>query len=329
MKKYVFHDSVESKVNVFDDMNTLYEQGIILTGVSDHKAWITKINLAMRQHIYTLKMRDVASFNHPLHRYHYQNIFDIDDHEVNGHVFRVILKESSNSIEKPIGLFFTVNDDEIKDVRISQNIVYNIYHEKPPLPWKYPEHLTSWLYAIAKMYYDLYLGNYRRVRIGVRIDGDYVYPRPPAQIERCLLKHLVDVTLSGNIEKIVKFKTVLQKTSVILQHFVNNAKNYRAEHRYNEDIGRWQFSITNDNSEQCYISYHHWYNDKDKDEKVSFDICLNNTYITYTTEHEKPYLEYHDNGVYTATTDDVWVVGRAIVKTLEEQVLWYISSGIR
>lgn len=51
MKKYVFHDSVESKVNVFDDMNALYEQGIILTNVSDHKAWITKINLAMRQHI--------------------------------------------------------------------------------------------------------------------------------------------------------------------------------------------------------------------------------------------------------------------------------------
>lgn len=71
MKKYVFHDSVESKVNVFDDMNALYEQGIILTNVSDHKSWITKINLAMRQHIYTLKMRDIASMNHPLHRYHY------------------------------------------------------------------------------------------------------------------------------------------------------------------------------------------------------------------------------------------------------------------
>lgn len=328
MKKYVFHDSVESKVNVFDDMNALYEQGIILTNVSDHKFWITKINLAMRQHIYTLKMRDITSMNHPLHRYHYQNIFGIDDHEVNGHVFRVILKEYSNSIEKPIGLFFTVNDDEIKDVRISHDIAYNHY-QKEHLSWEYPEHLSSWLYGVAKMYYDLYLGNYQRVRIKVCIDGDYIYPRPAAQIEKYLLEHFVDVTHSGNIEKIVKFKTVLQKASVILQHFVNNAKNYRAEHRYNKDIGRWQFSITNDNDDQCYISYHHWADDKDKEETVSFDICLRDEYIIYTTKHEKPYLEYYDNGVYTATTDDVRVVGKAITKTLEEQVLWYISSGIR
>lgn len=325
MKKYVFHDSVESKVNVFDDMNTLYEQGIILTGVSDHKAWITKINLAMRQHIYTLKMRDVASFNHPLHRYHYQNIFGIDDHEVEGHVFRVLLRVPDNQTERPMGFFFTVVDDQVKDVRISHDIVYNLNRKNPPRLWVYPEHLTPWLYAIAKMYYDLYLGNYRRVRI----DGDYVYPRSPAQIEKYLLEHFVDVTHSGNIEKIVKFKTVLQKASVLLQHFVNNAKNYRAEHRYNKDIGRWQFLISDDNDDQCYISYHHWYGNKDTDEKVSFDICLRDIYIIYTTVHEKPYLEYYDNGVYTATTDDVRVVGKAITKTLEEQVLWYISSGIR
>lgn len=87
--------------------------------------------------------------------------------------------------------------------------------------------------------------------------------------------------------------------------------------------------ISDDNDDQCYISYHHWSNDKDKGETVSFDICLRDEYIIYTTKHEKPYLEYYDNGVYTATTDDVRVVGKAIIKTLEEQVLWYISSGIR
>ena len=335
MYQHVFHDSVESKVNIFDDMNALYEQGVTLADqelVPDHKAWISKVNLAMRKHICTLKIQNIAleinnisSINHPLHRYHYQNLFDIDDHEVEGQVFRVMLKGPLDPTDELVGLFFTVDNDEIKDVRISNYVVYDPHRFIPPIPWEYPEHLSSWLYKVAKMYYDLYLGNYQRVRI----DGDYVYPRPEAQIERCLLKHLVDVTLSGNIEKIIKFKTVLQKASVLLQHFVNNAKNYRAEHRYNADIGRWQFSITNDNDDQCYISYHHWYNDKDKEETVSFDICLRDEYIIYTTKHEKPYLEYYDNGVYTATTDDVWVVGRAIVKTLEEQVLWYISSGIR
>lgn len=328
MKKYVFHDSVESKVNVFLDMNTLYEQGVALTDLETnpgHKAWITNINKAMREHIYVLKMRDIALINHPLHRYHYLNIFGIDDHEVEGHVFRVLLRVPDSPTERPMGFFFTVEDEEIKDVRISHDITYNLHRKTPPRTWEYPAHISSWLHAIAKMYYDLYLGNYQRVRI----DGDHVYPRPAAQIEKYLLEHFVDVTHSGNIEKIVKFKTVLQKASVLLQHFVNNAKNYRGEHRYNTDIGRWQFSITNDNDDQCYISYHHWSNDKDKEETVSFDICLRDEYIIYTTKHEKPYLEYYDNGVYTATTDDVWVVGKAITKTLEEQVLWYISSGIR
>lgn len=328
MKKYVFHDSVESKVNVFDDMNALYEQGITLTDQEqdpDHKAWIIKINQAMRKHIYALKMRDIASFNHPLHRYHYQNIFDIDDHEVDGHVFRVMLKASDNPTEKLFGFFFTVNDDQIKDVRISQNIVYGLHQKKPPLPWKYPDHLRSWLHAIAKMYYDLYLGNYQRVRI----DGDYIYPRSAAQIEKYLLEHFVDVTHSGNIEKIVKFKTVLQKASVLLQHFVNHAKDYHTEHRYNKYIGRWQFLISDDNDAQRYISYHHWADDKDKDKKMSFDININDEYITYVDEHNTPYLGYYDNGIYTATTDDVRVVGKAIIRTLEEQVLWYISSGIR
>lgn len=229
----------------------------------------------------------------------------------------MILKELASPAEKPIGLFFTVDDEEIKDVRISHDVAYNHY-QKEHLSWEYPEHLSSWLYGVAKMYYDLYLGNYQKLRI----DGGF-------KIEKCLLEHFIDITHSDHIEKIVKFKTVLQKASVLLQHFVNNAKNYRAEHRYNTDIGRWQFSITNDNDDQCYISYHHWSNDKDKGETVSFDICLRDEYIIYTTKHEKPYLEYYDNGVYTATTDDVRVVGKAITKTLEEQVLWYISSGIR
>lgn len=308
-----------TKISVFDDMSTLYEKGLTLADQEqdpDHKDWITKINQEMRNHIYTVHMYNIASFHHPLHRFHYQNIFGIEDHEVEGHVFRVILKELASPAEKPIGLFFTVDDEEIKDVRISHDVAYNHY-QKEHLSWEYPEHLSSWLYAIAKMYYDLYLGNYQKLRI----DGDL-------KIEKCLLEHFIDITHSDHIENVVKFKTVLQKASSLLQHFVNHANNYRAVHRYNKDIGRWQFLITDDNG-RCYISYYHWSTNKGVNEKVSLDISLHDEYIVYTTEDDEPYLEYYDHGVYTATTKDVRVVGKAITKTLEEQVLWYISSGIR
>lgn len=334
MMNHTSRNDVEDEVGVFDgmnvnifiDMDSLYERGITLADQEqdpDHKAWITNINQAMLNHIYALKTYNIASFHRPLHRYHYQNIFDIEDHEVDGHVFRVILIEHENPTEKVLGFFFTVDNEEIKDVRISQDIVFNLNQRTPPRPWEYPEHLSFWLHAIAKMYYDLYLGNYQKAMV----DGEYVYPEP-AKIEKCLLEHFIDVNPNDNIEKIVKYKTVLQKASELLQHFVNNAKNYHAAHRYNADIGRWQFLISDDDNDQCYISFHHWSDKRDIVEKVSIDIHLRDVYIVYTTEHDKPYLEYYDHGVYTATTDDVWVVGKAITNTLEEQVLWYISSGI-